>query len=211
MNVLLLFAHADDESLGAGGTIPRLLNEGHQLQLITLSEGIIRMRETQDDNLPAYRKACEHLQLDDYQTLGYADQQFDAFPLAELTRGVSQALSFEPDWIITHADTDLNKDHQIVSDIAKIIGRPRKKPVRILGCEIPCGSIWRGNPFPAQFYIDISETLPTKLKAFEQYQNEIHPFPDPFSTEGLETLAKFRGMESGHTAAEAFQVIRWSL
>lgn len=210
MNVLLLLAHADDESLGVGGTISRLLAEGHRLQLITMSEGIVRLRTSSDDNLPAYRRACEILQLEDYQTLGYADQQFDAFPIAELANAVTHSLSFDPDWIITHADTDLNKDHQIVSEIAKIIGRPRKRPVRILGCEIPCGSIWKGVPFPAQFYVDISSTLPIKLNAFEQYQNEIRTFPDPFSTEGLETLAKFRGMESGHLAAEAFQVIRWN-
>ena len=40
------------------------------------------------------------------------------------------------------------------------------------------------------------------------YQNEIRVFPDPYSSEGLRTLAKYRGMEAGYQAAEGFEVIR---
>ena len=38
-NVLVLAAHPDDETLGCGGTIKRLSEEGHNIRLITFTNG----------------------------------------------------------------------------------------------------------------------------------------------------------------------------
>ena len=37
--ILVLAAHPDDETLGCGGTIHRLNNEGHEIQLLTFTDG----------------------------------------------------------------------------------------------------------------------------------------------------------------------------
>lgn len=208
MKVLILLAHADDESLGAGGTIPWLLKRGHQVQLIVASEGIVKMRKHADDNRSALRKACEILGISDLTTLGFPDQGFDVIPQAEIANAVFEQLDGLPDLIITHSSQDLNLDHGIIHQVAKIVGRPRQKPIGILGCEIPASATWNGKGFPAQFYVDIEPFLEKKLAAFGEYVNENRDFPDPFSLEGLQILAKFRGMEAGMKAAEAFEVVR---
>ncbi|MEO0899367.1 MAG: PIG-L deacetylase family protein [Bacteroidota bacterium] len=210
MNYLILLAHADDESLGTGGTIPYLIDQGHDIQLRIVSEGIIGMRASQDDNRKSFENACQILGLSDVNMLGYPDQQFEQSTIAELTNSVSNSLSHpSPDVIISHSSKDLNKDHRIVAEVAKILGRPRSKQTAILACEIPFSGSWNGQPFQPTYFIDIEPYLETKLKAFSQYSNESRPFPDPFSEEGLRTLAKYRGMESGYRAAEAFEVVRW--
>lgn len=209
MQVLLLLAHADDETLGAGGAVQRFLAEGHEVQLLIVSDGVVAMREGGGDNRDALGSACGLLGISDWTCLDFPDQRFETFPVAEMANRVSQQMK-PADLIITHADTDLNQDHRIVSEVAKIVGRPRGRATSILACEIPAVSRWNGKSFSPNFYLSLTEAqLETKIKAFQHYQNEIRHFPDPYSEEGLRNLARFRGQESGAQAAEAFRVIRW--
>ena len=96
----------------------------------------------------------------------------------------------------------------MIADVGKIIGRPKGKPISILGCTIPNTSAWNAQPFHAHYYVDIQETLELKIKAFSQYENELQEFPHPWSERGLMVLSQFRGMEAGTHHAEAFQVVR---
>jgi LmbE family N-acetylglucosaminyl deacetylase len=139
--------------------------------------------------------------------LGFADQRFDTVPMADLANAVGQ-LGLAPDLILTHVDTDLNRDHRLVCEVAKIIGRPRAKPVSILGCEIPSTTFWAGEPFRGNYYVDITAELAKKIEAFRCYEHEIAAYPHPWSPEGLDLLARYHGMQAGLGAAEAFQIIR---
>ena len=118
------------------------------------------------------------------------------------------SLSLDPDLIVTHAETDLNLDHRITADISKIIGRPKKKPISILACEIPNTSFWNARQFPANYFVDITDEIDTKIRAFSQYRNELQEFPHPWSKKGLKLLAEYHGMQSGIQLAEAYQLIR---
>jgi N-acetylglucosamine malate deacetylase 1 len=117
-------------------------------------------------------------------------------------------LGLEPDLIITHTPTDLNMDHRLTCETAKIAARPITKPVSLLCAEIPDSSYWNGVAFAANYYVDISQTLETKIQAFEQYTEEVRPFPHPWSRDGLTLLAQYRGMQAGLGRAEAFMLIR---
>jgi LmbE family N-acetylglucosaminyl deacetylase len=187
--------------------VQKLLGRGHAVRLVLVSDGVVAMRGAGNDNRPALAAACAILGITDCICLGFRDQQFDQYPVAEIANRASQVIG-APDLIITHTGTDLNRDHRIVNEVAKILGRPRQRPVSILGCEIPCVSTWNGKAFRPQLYVDISEQLETKIAAFSCYVNELRTFPDAYSPEGLRTMAKFRGMEAGCAAAEAFEVIR---
>lgn len=208
MNILLLFAHADDESLGAGGLIPKLIANGHKLQLRVVSDGIVNMRKDTPDNRQGLKNACNILGIKDVKCLNFNDQQFEMYPMAKIANAVTNSIHI-PQLIITHSAADLNQDHQIVHQVAKIIGRPRNQQVGILGAEIPCVATWNSKGFHPQLYVDIQAQLATKMEAFNCYKNELRQFPDPYSKEGLRTLARFRGMEAGYEAAEAFEIVRW--
>jgi len=210
MQILLLLAHADDESLGAGGAIQKWLSEGHQIQLIIVSDGVVGMREGGANNRDALFAACKKLGIKEVDTLDFPDQQFEMHPIAAIANKAGQAISQTPDLIVTHSDKDLNQDHRITAEVAKIIGRPRGKQTSIIACEIPSVATWNGQRFAPQLYVPLTAAqLQTKIEAFACYQNEVREFPDPYSAKGLEVMAQFRGQESGHTAAEAFEVIRW--
>ena len=62
--------------------------------------------------------------------------------------------------------------------------------------------------FNPNTYVDISKQIKKKLKAWSCYKNETKSFPFPRSSEGLTTLAKYRGMQSFLKYAEAFKLER---
>lgn len=204
---LVLVAHADDETLGAGGTIAKLVRAGWHVDVVIMADGIVRERGREQDNSRHAERACAVLGIGRPRFMGFVDQRFDAVPMADLAGAVG-ALGLQPDLILTHVDTDLNRDHRLVCEVAKIIGRPRGRPVAILGCEIPSTTFWNGRPFAANYFVDISAELDLKIEAFAKYENEIHPYPHPWSRDGLRLLAQYHGMQSGFAFAEAFHVIR---
>ena len=206
-NVMILVAHADDESLGVGGYIPQLIARNYRVSVVIASNGLLTVRGIEQDNRSDVYKACKILGVDKIHFLDYEDQKFDKYPIADIANSVSK-LRIDPDLIISHVSTDLNKDHQIIADVAKIIGRPKHKPITILGCEIPNTSAWNAIPFQANYYVNIEKTLKLKIKAFSQYRHELQKFPHPWSQRGLTVLAQMRGMEAGCQYAEGFQVIR---
>jgi len=63
-------------------------------------------------------------------------------------------------------------------------------------------------PFHPNYYENIEKEFPFKIKAFNQYATEVEKFPHPRSIEALDTIAKFRGIESNFKKAEAFKIIR---
>ena len=203
---LVLVAHADDETLGAGGTIAKIVRAGWKATVVVISDGR-RFGGGDKENRPGAEAACQVLGVHELHFIGVPDQQFDTVAMATLTDSVVQ-LHLTPDLIITNSDADLNLDHRITCDVAKIIGRPRLKPVSILSCEIPATSSWNGKPFPANYYVDITEHIDTKIQAFKLYENEIQPFPHPWSEQGLRLLAQYHGLQCGMPYAEAFTVIR---
>jgi LmbE family N-acetylglucosaminyl deacetylase len=207
-SALVLVAHADDETLGCGGTIPRLLAEGWSVEVVILSDGLITTRgdEVQDQRDDAAR-ASAVLGLDPPRFMGFPDQRFDQVAVADMAGAVS-ALGHDPDLILTTSAADLNGDHRLACEVAKIVGRPRRRPVSILACEVPASASWAGAPFPASFYVDVTATIGLKLEAFACYRGEVEAAPGPWSLEGIEVLSRYHGIQSGLAHAEAFQVIR---
>ena len=205
---LVLMAHADDETLGAGGTILHMLATGWEVNVVLLTDGKIATRSTGiDDNRSAAFEACEILGCNPPTILGFADQKFDNYPIADIANEVFQ-LNLEPDLIITHSPFDLNGDHKITYEVAMIIGRPRYRRTSILSAEIPKNNFWNGRAFNPNYFVDVSDYMDAKLQAFEAYKNEAKEYPHAFSTGGLKLLAEYHGFHSGYGLAEGFNVVR---
>jgi LmbE family N-acetylglucosaminyl deacetylase len=206
-HALIPVAHADDETLGVGGTIPKLARAGWRIEVVILSNGVLTVRGRTEDNREDAARACKTLGIAPPRFLGFADQYFDREPVADLANAV-MALDLAPDLIVTHVETDLNQDHRITCEVAKIVGRPKRKPVAIIGCEIPGTTQWNGRQFEANHYVDITDQIERKIEAFLLYHNEAQDDSQPWSAAGLRTLARYHGLQSGVEYAEAFHVIR---
>src|SRR5436305_10240810 len=116
MKILCVAAHPDDEILGAGATLRRLKNEGHEIYTCILC-GQADARHNRPD-LPrlneVIRRSEEILGIDDSIKYEFANIQFNTVPHLEMVKAVEQAiLRFRPSWIFTHHPSDLTIDLRI--------------------------------------------------------------------------------------------------
>lgn len=78
--------------------------------------------------------------------------------------------------------------------------------------EIPSSTEWTfqrlGNPFRPNYFVNVKDTVETKIKAMGIYDGESRPFPHPRSSEALRAIAMRWGTVVGCHCAEAFELVR---
>ena len=221
--ILIIAAHPDDEVLGCGGTISRLTNEGHNVYIAILGEGVTsRYKQRLEADLGLIKELHERsrnvlalLGGKDLFMNSLPDNRFDTVPLLEITGIIEELIEkLKPSIIYTHHAGDLNIDHLITNRAVVTATRPTKgHPVKeIYTFEIPSSSEWAFGQFNKVFnpnvFIDISESIDIKVKAMEVYESEARPFPHPRSPEALRALSQWRGSTVGLNAAEGFEILR---
>jgi len=210
MNILVIAAHPDDEVLGMGGTIKKLTKKDHKVALCVVSEGATAQYD--DKKMIEVRqnsciKAGKILGITNFEFLGFPDMKLDSVSHLELNKSLEKIIKKYKPTIVFTPSHDLNKDHQIVFESTLVVTRPFKSSVKqIFSYEIPGSS---KSPFSPNYFENISKEYSFKIKAFKKYKSEIESFPHPRSFEFLESLSKMRGVESGLSRAEAFQIIKF--
>ncbi|WP_132057807.1 PIG-L deacetylase family protein [Halorussus amylolyticus] len=209
MEVAIYVSHVDDDILGVGGLIPQMIEAGHDVHIVYVTDGLLHPPKD-IDNRPKAKRAAKILGVDEMNVhfLGFPNQRFDESPLIELNKQFEN-LDIKPDLIITNAKTDVNQDHRMVFESAMIVGRSIDSQTRIMTCEILSSSEWNDVEFEPNFYVDISETIELKIQAMSEIDTEIEEWPHPRSEKGIRTKAQQRGMEVGMDYAEAYRIVRW--
>lgn len=217
--ILVIAAHPDDEVLGVGGTVIGHVRRGGRVVVLILTDGVTSHHTVTEPQKAAARKAGAVLGVEAVHFVDLPDQQLDGLPLLEIIRPISTLIQeFRPQVVYTHHRGDANQDHRAVFTATLVAVRPvGDTPVRrVLSYEVASSTEW-GPPFPEwaflpTVYVDISETLETKLLAFEAYRetfiSEVKPFPHPRSPEAVRLYAQQRGITVGMPAAEAFVLVR---
>lgn len=221
--VLVVCAHPDDEVLGCGGTLARLRSMGIPVRIIFLGEGVsARFPDTekfQDDIVKASevregeaRAALACLGITDFIFYNNSCCRFDEKPLLYFVRLIeSHIVDFLPTVVITHNLSETNIDHKITFSATEVACRPTggTSVQAVIGMEIVCsGNFVFQQTFQPNLYVDISDDWSLKKEAWGCYANESREFPFPRSLIGLETLARYRGMQSDLAYAEAFMIFR---
>jgi len=223
MILLVVVAHPDDEVLGCGATIARLTQEGHEVYIAILGEGITsryQQREQVDRSLVEAlhargRQVAELLGVRDLFLYNLPDNRFDTVPLLDVVKIIEELLEkLKPEVIYTHHGGDLNVDHMVIHRAVLTATRPvSDRPVReIYAFEVPSSTEWTFGQLQPAFrpnvFMDIAATLETKIEAMTLYESEVRPFPHPTSSEALRAIARRRGSMVGVEAAEAFELVR---
>lgn len=221
--ILVVAAHADDEVLGCGGTIARLVKEGNEVYIAILGEGITSRYEKRNqadqtliDTLHRHSRQVAHLlAVKDLFLYNLPDNRFDSVPLLDVVKIIEILIErLQPQIIYTHHCGDLNIDHGVVHRAVLTATRPIVDcPVKeVYTFEIPSSTEWAFGQFQPVFrpntFVDISDTLEIKIHAMSLYQSEARPFPHPRSSESLRIIAQRWGSVIGRRAVEAFDLIR---
>ncbi|WP_456392071.1 PIG-L deacetylase family protein [Persephonella sp.] len=219
--VLIVAAHPDDEVLGCGGTVSRLIREGYEAYTLILGEGITsrdknRNRENRKKEINKLKKqiykANKILGVKEVFTFDFPDNRFDSVDFIDIVKTIEEVKNnLNPEIIFTHSKSDLNIDHQITYKAVITATRPMKEESvkQIYSFEVLSSTEWN---YPLSFspnvYFDIEKTLELKLKAMSAYEMELREYPHPRSLEGIKIKAGQRGIEAGFYYAEAFELIR---
>ena len=224
--ILLVVAHPDDELLGCGGSMHRLIHEYNcYIKVIILGEGITSRSDNRDTvkwkpELDIHRSNINRAQVCiGYQEKGiydFPDNRFDTVALLDIIKIIEkEKQTFLPQVIFTHHGGDLNIDHQRTFEAVITACRPIEYEIvqTIITFETFSGTEWRASSDPKHFipnlFFEIDEKgLQAKIKGMESYEFERRTYPHPRSPDALKIAAQRWGIAIGKQYAEAFCVIR---
>ncbi len=226
--VLVVTPHSDDETLGCGGTIARLIASGADVGVLLVSTADVDHYGESRGLVSAEVRAKEFN--DAMGALGVTQTEI-LFPNSELhmrldtmakrelvgalEKGSSLSLdNFAPRTVLLPASS-YNQDHEALHHAVITACRPhlaQHKPFvrHVLSYEQPQLG-WGPTSFVPNIYVDISDFLAKKLEAYGHYRSQQHPDPHHGSAANLERMARFRGSEVSVKAAEAFHTHRMVL
>ncbi|MDP9607919.1 PIG-L deacetylase family protein [Streptomyces hygroscopicus] len=216
-SVLAVAAHADDEVLGAGGTLAAHIHAGDRVHLLVLSASAASRPGGGRDQVRAHRAGCvgkvAALFGAEVEIADFPDNAFDTAPRLTITQTIEAAVArFKPQIVYTHSTADLSLDHRITAEAVAAATRPQpgSTVTTVLAWEVRSATEWgTGDPFrPTWFQPLTAQDLAVKEQALEIYASEMRPWPHTRSARAVLAAAHVRGAQVGYEAAEAFEVVR---
>lgn len=224
--IMVVVAHPDDELLGLGGSMSKLIREQNvHVHVVILGEGLTSRADKRDpkqwqQELELHREnileAQKIIGYESVNTYDFPDNRFDTVAILDIIKTIEkEKQSFQPEIIFTHHGGDVNIDHQRTFEAVITACRPvENEPVKeIYTFETPSGTEWRASTDPKHFipntFISFDEThLKAKTEAMECYHFEKREYPHPRSPKALTIRAASWGQTVGAGYAEAFCLIR---
>lgn len=219
MNYLVVVAHPDDEVLGAGATIHKLIQQGHKVAIVTMANHAAARANISDTLADDETNAFNILGVTKSYAADFPNIKMNTVPHLDLVKFVESCIEdFGADAIITHHPSDTNNDHVQTSYAVQAASRlfQRKSGIpalkELLFMEVLSSTEWSfdssSNRFTPNYFVEIGEDgLDIKINALKAYKGVMRTYPHPRSKEAIRGLAAYRGSQSGCNYAEAFECV----
>jgi LmbE family N-acetylglucosaminyl deacetylase len=112
--------------------------------------------------------------------LEFPELRFDELAVIDFNRAFVD-LELESDLLITTDRTDVNQDHHVVFQSALVIARSIERQIGLLTAEIVSSSEWSDQTFTPHLYVDVEQTIDTKIDAMREIPEELCDWPHPRS------------------------------
>ena len=219
MNYLVVVAHPDDEVLGAGATISKLINQGNKVAVAIMSGHAAARANISATLSEDEAKAMSILGVEKVYHADFPNIKMNTVPHLELVQYIESCITdWQAEAIITHHPSDVNIDHQETSKAAiaacRLFQRTDGVPhLRLFAyMEVPSSTEWSlnvaENRFQPNYFVEVGkEGIDKKIEALSAYTGVMRPYPHPRSVEALSGLAASRGAQAGCDYAEAFESV----
>ena len=220
--VLVVAPHADDETLGVGGTMAKLAAQGAEVHVAVVTGHGLEPHPLWPPGAWATVRAeaaramdvlgVPHLHFEEVPAALVADQ-----PVYQLNRTVAALVEkVQPEILFVPFLFDLHKDHREIFHAASVAWRTAtatgRRIAQVYCYEVQSETHWNAPYLEAGFtpntWCDIGDHLETKLRALACYESQMRPSPDARSIDAIRALAQWRGSQQHMAAAEAFVAVR---
>ena len=224
MRVLAVGAHPDDLELLCGGTLARYVQEGYEVVMCNATLGDRGSFEHTSEEIAGIRLAearhAAELAGATHVTLGLSDAEVNAGDRDQVLAVVDLVRDVRPDVILTHSPNDYMSDHNELSKL--VFGASFHATLPLLETGKPHhGAVTpiyfmdtvMGLGFEPVEYVDVTETIATKVAMLEAHQSQLTWLRDHDGVDVVEqmrTVTRFRGQQCGVEYAEGFaQCVAW--
>lgn len=201
--MLVIAPHTDDGEFGAGGTLARMVREGHHVSYAALSacEESVPDGWPQDILKNEVRAATAVVGIaeEDLYIFDFRVRHFESVRQDVLQALIDLKRNLRPDLVLVPSVEDLHQDHQTVA----VESLRAFKDTTMLAYELP----WNNMHFRTDAFVSLSpEDVDRKLESIGKYLSQAErPYADRDFTRAQLIV---RGRQIGTDYAEAFAVQR---
>jgi LmbE family N-acetylglucosaminyl deacetylase len=208
-NLLVLAPHADDEVIGAGGIIAKVLRAGSKATVaVANSYSHTRMSEARAAGIAMGGASVTDL--------GFADQWLTDVPRDRVVTRIEHLVDIvRPDCVLLPDPQSAHQEHRAVAEAAMAAMRPSGgtdayRP-SVVACYEQAADVWRlSEPRHPTWFVELHlDEVRRKMAAMKAHASQERPWPSERSEDALCNLARLRGAQAGVDWAEAFAILRW--
>lgn len=216
--VLVISPHADDEVIGCGGLMRKVISHGGEVHVAVVAVGDVWFYHldrvvTKEERKQELHRALEYLGVtshltlfDDYESL------MDTIPIKNIITVFDRLIRRIEPTVVLLPYPSFHQDHKIVFNAGFAALRPcpgyNSKLRLVAGYEYPLVSWSTESLNSGSLYIDITGELEDKIEALKHHQSQMREGRHLISPETVRLWAEKRGLEAGVPCAEMFYVLR---
>lgn len=215
--ILVISPHPDDETLGLGGSMAKMINQGHEVYILTVSGHLppLYSQEDYDKTIIEAHKAYKILGITHSKFLEIPATMIGDEPIHSLNNKITSVVNeFRPHNVYCPFP-DRHIDHRLIFESTLVSTRPVLSGANIelvAAYETLSETHWNApyiEPnFTPNLVVDISNFIDQKIEALKCYKSQITIDSGARSVKAVKALARFRGSQSGFDFGEALYVIR---
>jgi N-acetylglucosamine malate deacetylase 1 len=217
MKILAIAAHPDDVEILCAGTMAKYAKQGHEIFICHVCDGSRGSKTHTAEEIAAIRRkeaiAAANIIGAKSLTAGIPDIEV-VVDLESRLKIVDILRQADPDLIITHSPDDYMTDHINVSRLVfeatycanLVLVKTEHGPTTKLPFLYYMDTL-AGLNFTPDEYVDISDTIDTKIEMMMKMQSQLGWLKDMHNSDAAEfirTVARFRGFQAGVDYAEGF-------
>ncbi|MBR4560695.1 MAG: PIG-L family deacetylase [Bacteroidales bacterium] len=217
--VLVVAVHADDETLGCGGTLLKHKAQGDEIYWLLLT-GPVKMPQTcfSDEHIQQRAERVSRIAkaygFDGLDYLELPTQLLHTLDLRDIIKRISEVFKrIQPNIIYTMFANDVHSDHRVAFDAVYSCTKSFRYPFieKIYMMETLSETEFAlsvpAKTFIPNVYVDITDFIDRKLEIMQMYPKEVMAEPYPRSLSSIKALARVRGSRAGVMYAETFQLL----
>lgn len=216
--LLVVSPHCDDEVLGCGGLMKKVVDSGGDVTVVVAAVGDTTFYHlnrvvTAEERKAELRNALDYLGIKKSLILfeGY-ESKMDVLEIRKIVSVLDELIEDIQPTAVLIPYPSFHQDHKIVFDASFAALRPsptNSDSLRMVAMYEYPFIAWNSQLVSGgSFYLDIESVLTDKIEALKKHESQVREGRHMISPESVKLWAEKRGLEAGLNYAELFYILR---